>query len=159
METPMKKTAAVVIRIERKGGANDNARVDWVRVDDGTLVDGLVAGDPGAWREFMRRFAPVIKTRIRFVMRRFWRSRRDGDCFEEIKAEFLLKLLSNDMSRLRRFNPKRGTLAQWMGMIAHQTAVSYLMKDTRQPLEVEDTILEQEGQDHQRGAYWVAEGL
>lgn len=155
----MRKTSAVVIRIDRNHFAKKAGPVDWARVEDRDLVDGMIDRDNGAWREFMRRMGPTISKRIKFVMSRFWRSLRTNDTFAEIKAEFIVALLQNDMARLRAFNPDKGGLVQWMSLIAQQTATSHLLKASRRPTEVEEEVVEEEGQDHQRGAYWVAEGL
>src|SRR4051812_8014850 len=99
----MTKTSAVVIRIDRKDSASNTRRVDWAGVEDRALVDGMIDREDGAWREFMLRLGPTVNKRIKFVMSRFWRSQRSNDTLAEIKAEFLINLLKNDMSRLRGF--------------------------------------------------------
>lgn len=97
------------------------------------LLERLLASDAVAWRELNHRYARLITSCIQRVVGRF--SRRVGaDAVEEIYATFSLKLLANDMHKLRSFEPSRGNkLGTWLGMLATHCAYDYLRGVRREP--------------------------
>ena len=135
-------------------------KIDWTKADEPTLVTGALARNESAWLELLRRYDATINKRVKFVVSRCWRSFRSSDTFDDIKAEVYLALTTNNMGRLRAFDPKLGNLTKWISMIAQHAALNHLQKLTRRPMpDPLDAFLEDEEHDDQRGARWIAEGL
>jgi len=100
---------------------------------DSELVTGLLAGAPECWRELNTRHARLLHGCIAKVVLRF-PSLVSMDDVPEIYGLFCLNLLSNDMHRLRTFDPSRGMrLSSWLGLLAVHTAYDYLRSQRRQP--------------------------
>jgi RNA polymerase sigma-70 factor (ECF subfamily) len=97
------------------------------------LVQGLVAGLPGSWREFNVRYNRMLETCIARVAVRFPGLLGPED-IREIYALLCLNLLANNCHRLRSFDIQKGTrLSSWLGLIASHTAYDYLRHLRRQP--------------------------
>lgn len=92
---------------------------------DAELVERLIAGEAGAWRELGARFDRLIYRCITKVTARF--ATMGPEDVREIYATLLLQLVSNDMHKLRSFDPARGNrLSTWLGMLAINAAYDYL---------------------------------
>lgn len=90
------------------------------------LVGRLLAGDDRAWREFHGRYDRLIYRCITKVTARFATVVGPED-IREIYATLLFQLLTNDMHKLRSFDPDRGNrLGSWIGMLAINAAYDYL---------------------------------
>jgi RNA polymerase sigma-70 factor (ECF subfamily) len=99
--------------------------------EEAMLVQSLLAGERRAWKEFMRRYEPGVRRCITSVVSRFRRLVSVED-EEEIFAEFCVRLLQNDRSKLGAFDPDRGcSLSSWLGMVAIQTARDHLRRRRR----------------------------
>ncbi len=97
-----------------------------VHHEDAVLVERLVNGEPGAWRELSERFDRLIYRCITKVTARFGAKIGPEDV-REIYATLLLQLVSNDMHKLRSFDPSRGNrLSTWIGMLATNASYDYL---------------------------------
>jgi len=97
------------------------------------LVDGLVADDPAAWREFNRRYYRLVQRCIARVTGRFTAVLGPEDA-REIYALFCVQLLANDKRKLRSFETGRGTrLGSWVGMLAIHSAYDHLRRIKREP--------------------------
>lgn len=91
----------------------------------------LLDGEQRAWKEFMRRYEPGIRRCITSVVSRFRRIVPVED-EQEIFADFCVRLLQNDASKLEAFDPDRGcSLSSWLGMVAIQTARDHLRRRRR----------------------------
>ena len=102
----------------------------WSEAD---LLERLLASDANAWRELSQRYARLVTSCIQRVVARFAK-RVSADAVEEIYATFSLKLLANDMHKLRSFEPSRGNkLGTWLGMLATHCAYDYLRSVRREP--------------------------
>ncbi len=113
------------------------------------LLDRLLSRDAAAWRELNQRYARLVTSCIQRVVARFAR-RVSADAVEEIYATFSLKLLANDMHKLRSFEPSRGNkLGTWLGMLATHSAYDYLRSVRREPSSVCLTEAETLTSDHQ----------
>src|SRR5688572_27129107 len=77
--------------------------VDRFETDD-DLIAGMLANDPAAWREFQSRYDRLIIRCITKVTRRF-SSIVSQDDVREVYATLYVSLLSNDMHKLRSFDP------------------------------------------------------
>jgi RNA polymerase sigma-70 factor, ECF subfamily len=91
---------------------------------DGELVAAMMRSDPGAWREFQRRYALLVRRCIRSVTRRAAAATHEDD--REIEAIFLCSLFVRDMKRLRAFDPEVGRLSTWIGRLASNCAHDYV---------------------------------
>lgn len=151
-------------------------KIDFTEATDEVVLAAVLRRDGRhsdmAWAELLRRYEATINKRLRWVVGNCARMFRASDTFDDIKADFHVALLSNDMSRLRKFDPSKGTLTAWLSMIVQQTALTNLTKRMRagvpDPIEAithevrdagygdEDT---DRGGDGQIGARWIAFGL
>ena len=96
------------------------------------LLEGLIAGSDRAWRDFHTRYDRLIYRCITKVTSRF--SFVSQDDIREIYATLLVQLLSNDMHKLRTFDPERGNrFSSWIGLLAINAAYDYLRTLKREP--------------------------
>ena len=87
------------------------------RLDEAALLRGVLRRDPMAWREFVRRYEPVMRRQIGRVL-----SCRK-DITDEVMSDVYLRLLDKNMRKLRAFDRSRGaTLGTWLGMVACDAA-------------------------------------
>jgi len=94
----------------------------------------MVAGDKYAWIEFHTRYSRLICRCITMVMGRF-SGVVSGEDVREIFATLALQLLSNDMQKLRTFDPNRGNrFSTWIGMLAIHASYDHLRTMRREPL-------------------------
>src|SRR5262249_22130980 len=71
------------------------------------LVEDMIAGGENAWRDSHSRYDRLIYRCITKVTGRF-SSFLSQDDIREIYATLLVQLLSNEMHKLRTFDPERG---------------------------------------------------
>lgn len=72
--------------------------------DDRLLVDRCVAGEPGAWRVFVDRFAPMVKALARRYLRLRGRFADDADV-EDVVQDVFHALTRKDYKLLRNYDP------------------------------------------------------
>ncbi|MEJ7730189.1 MAG: sigma-70 family RNA polymerase sigma factor [Polyangiaceae bacterium] len=97
------------------------------------LVRDMLAGRERAWRDFHARYDRLIYRCITKVTGRF-SSFLSQDDIREIYATLLVQLLSNDMHKLRSFDPERGNrFGSWIGLLAINAAYDYLRSMRREP--------------------------
>jgi len=101
--------------------------------DERALLEGMMADDEDAWREFNARYSRLIYRCITRVTARF--SAVVGpDDVREIYGMVCMGLLANDKRKLRSFEPSRGNkLGSWIGMLAIHTAYDFLRGIKREP--------------------------
>ena len=101
--------------------------------DEQELIEAMLAGYECAWVEFHKRYARLIYRCITKVTGRF----SSVVCTEDIReiyATLVLQLLSNDMHKLRSFDPERGNrFGTWIGMLAINAAYDHLRLVRREP--------------------------
>ncbi len=137
-------------------------RVDWAQADDRALAQAMAEMNNDAWLEFERRWMPTMLKRLRFVIGTCGKRVRSNDTLEDIKSEVFIALMRNGQSRLRAFDPKRGSLGSWICLIAQQVAVQQLGKVSKRPIpEPMDTLTERADARNgaQRGAKRVGQGI
>lgn len=101
--------------------------------DDSAMIDEMLTRSEGAWRRFHKRFDQLIFRCITKVTARF-KALLGEDDVREIYATLLVQLVSNDMHKLRSFDPKRGySLSSWIGLLAVNAAYDYLRVLRRDP--------------------------
>jgi len=109
------------------------ASVQFAEADELTLLEGLIADDERAWREFNARYSRLIYRCITRVTARF-SAVISADDVREIYAMLCVGLLANDKRKLRSFEPGRGNkLGSWLGMLAIHTAYDHLRQVKREP--------------------------
>ena len=97
------------------------------------LVSEMLVGREKAWREFHARYDRLIYRCITKVTGRFTTFVGQDD-IREIYATLLVQLLSNDMHKLRTFDPERGNrFGSWIGLLAINCAYDYLRSMRREP--------------------------
>jgi len=93
----------------------------------------MLRNDARAWREFQDRYDRLIHRCITKVTRRF-PSMVSGDDVLEIQAQLYVSLLSNEMHKLRTFDPERGNrFSSWLGLLAIHCAYDHLRTLRREP--------------------------
>jgi RNA polymerase sigma-70 factor (ECF subfamily) len=98
---------------------------------DEELLARILAREAMAWREFVRRYRPVIDARIDSVLRRFPHVMGDADA-DDIRGVLMYSLQTRDMYRLRAFDVLRGVrFSTWIGILARNAAWDYLRAHTR----------------------------
>jgi RNA polymerase sigma-70 factor (ECF subfamily) len=107
---------------------------------EATLARAL-AGDPGATRALLGRFAPILQSRaIRVLVRR---RRAGADVRQEMMdmvQEVFLSLLEDDGRVLRSWKPDRGlSLDNFVGLVAERQICSILRNGKRSPWTEEPT--------------------
>ena len=101
---------------------------------DRKLLRHVLRGEDRGWNELVRRYRSLICRCITKTTAKFTRVLSDADV-DEIFSEVLMQLWRNDMSKLRQFNPGRGTkLGSWIGLISCNAAYDYLRSSGRSPM-------------------------
>jgi RNA polymerase sigma-70 factor (ECF subfamily) len=104
--------------------------------DDSAMIGEMLTRSECAWRRFHKRFDRLIFRCITKVTARF-KALLGEDDVREIYAILLVQLVSNDMHKLRSFDPKRGySLSSWIGLLAVNAAYDYLRVLRRDPSRV-----------------------
>ena len=95
---------------------------DWT---DQEVLDGCLRRDEGAWRELMRRFDRSLRVVIFKIMRKDLKS-IPSDFRDDIMGDFYVRILQEDMTRLRCFDWSKGSaLFSWLALIVGQCASEY----------------------------------
>jgi RNA polymerase sigma-70 factor (ECF subfamily) len=86
-----------------------------VRVAEANELAALIAGDKGAWDRFVRRYAGLILSAVRSLI-------REGTEAEDLLQEVLLRLCKDDFRLLKTYDPARAGLSTWLTIVARSTA-------------------------------------
>lgn len=81
-------------------------------------------GEPDAWRAFVTAAGPLIRGVIWQLLARAGRADDVADVLQEV----FVRLVRDDFSVLRRYDPARARLGTWLGVVATSTAVDWLRK-------------------------------
>jgi RNA polymerase sigma-70 factor (ECF subfamily) len=84
------------------------------RVADKDLA-ALVAGNKAAWDGFVRRYAGLILSAVRTLL-------REGTEAEDILQEVFVRLCKDDFRLLKTYDPARAGLSTWLTIVARSTA-------------------------------------
>jgi RNA polymerase sigma-70 factor (ECF subfamily) len=115
------------------------------QMDDRALLDAVLEREELAWHELVRRFRGLIYHCIGVAVKR-GEGTLPVEEYDEIFCEVCVNLLRNEMNKLRRYDPERGTkLGTWIGLIAIRTCYDHLRAAARRPsLEGSDPPVDQE---------------
>lgn len=75
----------------------------------------LVAGNKAAWDGFVRRYAGLILSAVRTLM-------REGTEAEDVLQEVFVRLCKDDFRLLKTYDPARAGLSTWLTIVARSTA-------------------------------------
>jgi hypothetical protein len=141
--------------------ANDNQQpestTNLTDLDDAELARRALTNDPDVWREFVRRFEPVIRKQLGRTLAA-GPNLLCSDSVDEALGDYWVALLNKDRDWLRRFDASKGfLLATWLGVLAWDVGNKHLRKLRRhragQPMDDLDLDIEPWAQ---RGARFVA---
>ena len=82
---------------------------------DGIDLTSLIAGDKGAWDGFVRRYAGLILSAVRSLV-------REGTEAEDVLQEVFVRLCKDDFRLLKTYDPARAGLSTWLTIVARSTA-------------------------------------
>jgi RNA polymerase sigma-70 factor (ECF subfamily) len=101
---------------------------------DVPLLALVLARDPRAWKELIRRYRSLVFRCITRVAGKYDAVLSNEDA-NEIFGDFCMNLLRDDMHKLRAYDPARGAkLGSWLGLIAINSAYDYLRQTARRPM-------------------------
>jgi hypothetical protein len=128
--------------------------IDWTKQEPARLLRAVLENDAAAWREFVRRFEPVLRFQIGRVLARH-RAVLQSDAVDEIVSDFYLDILKNDMRKLRVYDPTRSAqLDSWLGLLASQAAIRHVRKAYRNAGEPGPAVVDRET-DPNVGGEWL----
>lgn len=125
-------------------GQTNTSAIDFREVDDLTLLAFVFDKAEPAWREFMRRFRRPVRGKLSSVLRSYAKI-LDGEAREDLMQDFYLRLLDEDMRRLRMYTPGRGKLVAFLRRVMRNFALDFVRKVANRPYEVDiDEVLFEE---------------
>ncbi len=107
--------------MQEPSGGKAVARKNSQLVDDLRLVGELLTGSDRAWREFVTRYAGLVRSRVARVAAACGLG-MDGGLIDDLVAEVFSALLNNDSAALRAF-AGRSSLATYLCVIATRIAI------------------------------------
>ena len=84
------------------------------RVADGTDLTSLIADNKAAWDGFVRRYAGLILSAVRGLV-------REGTEAEDVLQEVFVRLCKDDFRLLRTYDSARAGLSTWLTIVARST--------------------------------------
>jgi RNA polymerase sigma-70 factor (ECF subfamily) len=99
-------------------------------MDDKQLVQGCIAKDDRAWRQFLKSYGALIYGSVAGLLSRF--SIHEPEITEDIFAGVIEKLLIDDCAALRRFSWK-SKFSTWLVSVARNRTYDYLRRRKRRP--------------------------
>jgi len=84
-------------------------------VAEANELTALIAGDKGAWDRFVRRYAGLILSAVRGLL-------REGTEAEDLLQEVLVRLCKDDFRLLKTYDPARAGITTWLTIVARSTA-------------------------------------
>jgi len=82
---------------------------------DAIDLAALCRGDKGTWDGFVRRYARLIVSAVRGVV-------RDGGEVEDLVQDVFLRLCKDGFRLMRTYDPERAGLSTWLTIVARSTA-------------------------------------
>ena len=85
-------------------------------------VARLIGADASVWREFVRSVAPLLRAIVRRVLAPAGREADIADVLQDIFA----RLCREEFRLMRTYDPKKGRLSSWLGVLAARAAIDHL---------------------------------
>ena len=86
----------------------------------------LLAGETGAWNDFVGEYAALILSAVRVVLNR--RGAGDEELARDLSQDVFMKLIRDDFRLLRRFDGTRAGLGTYLAVIARSHTLDALKK-------------------------------
>jgi len=103
----------------------------------------LVSGNKKNWDKFVEDMAPLIGAAARSTLQKYEPQITEED-INEVISEVFLKLVKNEFSLLRRFDPSKAGMKTWLSVITRSTAIDNL-RQRRPPETSLDESIESPG--------------
>jgi hypothetical protein len=108
-------------------------KIRWTEIDDLSLLRFVIdrsdfASSDCAWRELLRRYAHVVDERIDKARITACRMLLSPELRDEIRSEYLVSLLDDDMAKLRGFDPKHCSLGEWLARVGERIALRQFVR-------------------------------
>jgi RNA polymerase sigma-70 factor (ECF subfamily) len=97
-------------------------------------IEGLLNGQRGAWRAFLRRYAPVIYAAIN---KRLMPAGRVAEA-EDVAQDIFVKICANDFRLLRGYDPSRARFTTWLTVIATSVTIDHLRRQSKPTTPIDD---------------------
>ncbi|NDH93477.1 MAG: sigma-70 family RNA polymerase sigma factor, partial [Planctomycetia bacterium] len=107
----------------------DTPNGSYCRPADWQLVEACIAGTPGGWDLFIRRFGRLISEVVSRTATRRQRGLSNTD-HDDLVAEVFAELLARDAAALKMFSG-RSTLTTYLTVIARRVTVRQLQRQLR----------------------------
>lgn len=82
---------------------------------DGSELKALISGQNGAWDAFVRRYAGLLLSAVRGLV-------REGAEAEDLVQEVLVRLCKDNFRLLKTYDANRAGLSTWLTIVARSTA-------------------------------------
>lgn len=82
---------------------------------DGSELKALISGQNGAWDAFVRRYAGLLLSAVRGLV-------REGAEAEDLVQEVLVRLCKDNFRLLKTYDSNRAGLSTWLTIVARSTA-------------------------------------
>lgn len=123
------------------GNLENNPERQYADIEDIDLLQKAFKGNAAAWREFYRRYNPIV-----------WMSVRQHDVppnmADEVTQDIWLSLVEDDFRRLRAWDTQRSRLSAYFNVVVRNLIVDYLRSrkhtDLRRRIFLEDFLSEED---------------
>ncbi len=127
--------------VERQGNAS---AIDFREVDDLTLLAFVFEKSNPAFAELMRRLRRPVRGKLSSILKSY-ATVLDSEARDDLMQDFYLRLLDEDMRRLRMFTPGRGKLVTFLRRVMRNFALDFVRKVENRPYSVDiDEVLFEE---------------
>ncbi len=119
-------------------------KIDLRELDDQRLLELVLAKSDAAWGELVRRFQRPVRGTLFSVLKRY-ATILDGDARDELMQDFYLRILEEDMRRLRMYSAERGRLVSFLRRIVRNMALDLARKLMNRPssIDIDELLLEE----------------
>jgi RNA polymerase sigma-70 factor (ECF subfamily) len=87
-------------------------------------LDACTSGDPGAWADFVDRYAGLITAAVRRTVRGVVAEQEIADRVQDV----FVRLVANDCRLLKTFDPRRASISTWLTLVARSTTIDHLRR-------------------------------
>jgi len=106
---------------------------------DANELKRLIAGEKKSWDRFVTASIPLIRAMVYRTVRQYT-GRTDTAEIDDAVQNIYEKLLKNEKTLLKKFNPDRASLSTWLGLISRSATIDLLRKK-REHFSLNETII------------------